>query len=269
MSLAFTPHRRIVATLQCFAALTVVTAAVACADGVAIRENNAATVSFKVASPTAAITSDALVSGGNIVVSGGHTVDLQSADVVFDDITFSGKGAADQENGDIDDDDDVNEDNDNDLDDQDEADEVKFRAGAATISLPLEGGVITPFTGALPQGTFTRLSMKAQFVRLRGTVDGQPFDVTVPVNSKLKVLIDPPLAVGGGTSSVPANVSVNIDVASWLKDSNGSVIDPRQLSTDPELRREFRKRVRESFHAFKDQDHDGREIDENDEDHDH
>lgn len=264
MSLALTPQPRIVATLRSLAALAVVTAAAACSDGAGVREDNAATVSFAVASPTAAITSDALVTS-DIVVSNGRTVDLQSADVVFDDITFSGKGVSDENNDDIDDDDD-DFDDDDDLDDEDEADEVRFRAGAATVSLPLEGGMITPFSGALPQGTFTRLSMKAQFVRLRGTVDGQPFDVTVPVNSKLKVLIDPPLVVG--TSSVPANVSVNIDVASWLKDRNGSVIDPRQLTTDPQLRREFRQRVRESFHAFKDHDRDGRDHDENDDDHD-
>ena len=197
----------------------------------------------------------ALVSGasqvadaGLIVVTGnGHTVDLQSADVVFSEVTFEGASV------------DGGDDDDSDLDsDSDHEGNAKFRAGASTVSLPLEGGMITPFTGQIPVGTYSRLEMDADFLRIRGTYDGQTFDVTVPVNAELELRFSPPLDV---TSSEPVNVSVNVDVASWFRDASGNVIDPRQLNTNAELRAEFRNRVRASFRAFEDGDHDGDESD--------
>jgi hypothetical protein len=227
----------------------------ACSETTGTRGNGQASLSFAIASQGS--TSANLAS---IIVPGtGPVVDLTSADVVFDDIKFEGSHVRgvddDDEDTDLDDEDtDLNDDNDSDSD-SDANDNVTFRAGSATVALPLQGGVITPFTGQLPEGTFHRLSMRAEFVRLRGTVDGQAFDVTVPVNSKLKLFIDPPLVVG--TTPTPANVSVNIDVLSWLRNASGVVVDPRLLNTNDQLRREFRHRVRASFKAFKDDDHDG------------
>lgn len=184
-----------------------------------------------------------------IVISGGsHTVDLQSADVIFSEITFERFMA------------DTTDNDDSDVDsDSDHEGTAKFRAGAATVSLPLEGGVITPFTGQLPVGMYRRLEMDADFLRLRGTYDGQAFDVTVPVNAELELRFSPPLSLTA--SSEPVNVSVNVDVSSWFRDANGNAIDPRQLTTNAELRAQFRNRVRASFRAFEDGDHDGDESD--------
>lgn len=208
-----------------------------------------ASLSFGVTENGALISDTGRVSAGGLVIvtSGGHTVDLQSADVVFSEVTFEGAGV------------DGGDDDDSDLDsDSDHDGNARFRAGATTVSLPLEGGIITPFNGQIPVGAYTRLEMDADFLRLRGTYDGQSFDVTVPVNAELELRFSPPLDV---TSSDPVNVNVNVDVASWFRDANGNVIDPRQLSTNAELRAQFRNRVRASFRAFEDADHDGDESD--------
>lgn len=182
-----------------------------------------------------------------VVSSGGHTLDLQSADVVFSEVTFEGTNV------------DGGDDDDSDIDsDSDHHGNAKFRAGATTVALPLAGGIITPFTGQIPVGTYSRLEMDADFLRIRGTYDGQAFDVTVPVNAELELRFAPPLDV---TSTEPVNVNVNVDVASWFRDASGNVIDPRQLGTNAELRAQFRNRVRASFRAFEDGDHDGDESD--------
>ena len=219
----------------------------ACADLLGSRTRDAS-ISFAVTQNGALVSTSTSGSNLIIVTGGGHTVDLQSVDVVFSEMTLEGSGS------------DVGDDDDSDMDsDSDREGNAKFHAGAATVSLPLEGGLITPVTGQVPVGTYSRLEMDADFVRLRGTYDGQTFDVTVPVNAELELRFSPPLAVE--SSSDPVNVSVTVDMAAWLRDANGTAIDPRRLATDATLRAEFRNRVRTSFRAFEDGDHDADESD--------
>lgn len=207
-----------------------------------------ASLSFNVVPSTAAQVATADASGLIVVTGGGHTLDLQSADVVFSEITFEGRDV------------DTDDDDDSDVDsDSEKPGNSKFRSGAVTLALPLEGGVVTPFTGQIPVGTYRGLEMDADFVRLRGTYDGQTFDVTVPVNAELELDFNPALVVT--ESSDPFNVSVKIDVASWFKDASGNTIDPRQLATNSTLRAAFRNRVRASFKAFEDSDRDADESD--------
>ena len=213
-----------------------------------------ASMSFGVpgsASSSNAVGADA---GGLIVITGGgHTVDLESADVVFGQVRFE------RLTTDGDDDADTDEDTDADSDSDSDHDEAVFKAGAVTVSLPLDSGVITPFTGALPAGSYTKVKMDADFLRIRGTYDGEAFDVTVPINAELDMRFSPPLDLT--ESSDPIHISVNVDVATWFRDANGNTIDPRQLATDAELRAQFRNRVRASFRDFEDSDRDGDESD--------
>lgn len=244
MSNVMSTRNRGAAALLSAGAIALILTLAACADLLSSRQTSEATLSFAVPSASANANGTA-----QIVVAGtGPTVDLQSADVTFSEVTFEG---ANVEPGDDDD-------SDNDSDSEHPGNS-RFRGGATTVSLPLQGGVITPLTGQLPAGTYNRVEMDAEFVRLRGTVNGEAFDVTVPVNAELEQRLAPPLVVG--TTSDPVNVSVNVDVASWLRDANGNVVDPRQLNTNPTLRAAFRQRVRASFRAFEDSDRDADESD--------
>lgn len=211
-----------------------------------------ASLSFNVVPSASAQLASADASGAGtgliVVTGGGHTLDLQSADVLFSEVTFEGRDV------DTADDDDSDADSDSDHDGN-----SKFRSGAITLALPLEGGIVTAFTGQLPVGTYRGVEMDADFIRLKGTYDGQAFDVTVPLNAELELDFNPPLAVTG--SGDPVNVSVNIAVANWFKDASGNTIDPRQLATNSTLRAEFRNRVRASFRAFEDSDRDADESD--------
>lgn len=215
----------------------------ACGDALSPDGRRPASLSFTVSSAASVIgpgTLDLIVDGTN-----DRVVDIQSVDIVFSEITFEGRDV------------DVNDDDDSDADsDSDHKGNEKFRVGAATVELPLEGGVITPFTGELPVGTtFDRLEMDAEFVRIRGTVDGQPFDVTVEVSKELEIKFRPPFVVE--ESGDPINVSIDIDVEKWFLDGLGAVIDPRQLATNATLREQFRQRLKASFRAFEDEDCDG------------
>lgn len=232
------------ATSISLGAVVLALTAAACADILSTGSSRQASLTFGVPRLASTATSAAFV----VVTEDGHTIDVQSVDVVFSEITFEGQ------NVDSGDDDDSDSDS-----DSERAGNARFRAGATTVSLPLEGGVITPFTGQIPLGTYTRLEMDAEFVRIKGTYDGQPFDVTLPVGTELELRLSPPLVVA--SSSDPVNVSINVDVASWFQSASGMIIDPRQLATDATLRSEFRNRIRASFRAFEDADRDADESD--------
>jgi hypothetical protein len=227
-------------------------AAVACSDALSRGDTREASISFGVVQGGALLTASAANLADIVITDDENTIDLTSADVVFGRIKFKGVDAP------VDDTDGDDADSDSDSDDNRDGNAV-FHAGAATVALPLEGGTITPFTGTLPVGTYRWIQMHADFLRLIGTYNGEAFDVTVPVNAKLRHEFDPPLDLT--ESSEPVAVSVNVDVASWFKDSEGNTIDPRLLNTNAEMRAQFRNRVRASFRAFEDEDRDHDESD--------
>lgn len=228
-------------------ALSAIALTAACSDSLSSRAAKA-TLSFAVKSDAAAsVAQQQGIIAQVQITSGTHTLDLQSADVTFSKLVFQGgSSVADSSNED-------GEDSARGEDEAEHEGDADFRVGASTVSLPLQGGVITPFNGAIPAGTYYGLNMKAEYARLRGTYDGQAFDVTVPVRSDFELRFSPPLVV---TGTNPLNVTVNIDVTQWFRDASGNVIDPRQLATDETLRRDFLKRVRASFRAFEDEDRD-------------
>lgn len=194
----------------------------------------------------------ALVSAADIVMTiGGHTVNLQQVQLTVDRAKLERSGAVcsdeDDEHGDdIDDDDDEDED--------DDCEDV--RIGATTFDLPLGGGVVTLDQSAVRAGTFDELELRISQARLRGLFDGQPFDATVAVDVERKLEFSPPLVV---TSDAPATITVNVAIATWLINSDGSLIDPRRLGSSSTLRALVRSRIVNSFRAFEDRDRDGRD----------
>jgi len=221
----------------------------ACSDLLGPGEGKSTTLSFRTATSAAsatALNADALASY-LLITGGGHTVDLQSVDVLIDQVKLERVHSGDEVDSD------ANE------EDSDLRNEENFRTGPVTVSLPLEGGVVSPFTQALPFGSYDELQLKARSLRLVGTYDGQKFDVTVPIAAKLETRLNPPLVISSTTDRPDITILVNIP--SWFKRADGSVIDPRVLLTDGTVRSDFRNRVRASFKAFKDKDRDGTDSD--------
>jgi len=149
-------------------------------------------------------------------------------------------------------------DSDEDSDSDGEGNE-KFVVDGATVALPLDGGVITPFAKPVPVGLYEELEIDIEAVRLVGVVDGESFDVTVPMNLELEMEFEPEIEVLD--SAVPFNVTISIDPLIWFMNDDGSFIDPRELETDSSLRNRVRQRMALSFKAFEDSDHDGDDED--------
>jgi hypothetical protein len=194
-------------------------------------------------------------SGSPITVAAGtHTLDLDDVEVTFSRVDLERVDDFDDDNdSDSDGDSDHGEDSDRDTD-SDQADNVRLR-GPFTVDLPLNGGVITPVTVAVPFGTYDEVKFRVASVRLVGEFDGEAFNVVVPIREKFEVDIRPPLVVDDATD-LP-NVTVTFVPADWLRDRDGSLIDPRRLDSDKRLRAQFRNRIRAALRAFRDTDRDG------------
>lgn len=137
---------------------------------------------------------------------------------------------------------------------------IEMKSGMTVIGLPLNGGVITPVTVPLLPGTYDKLEMKIESVRLQGTFDGQPFDVNVRVVTEFETRLDPPVVV---TASGAENVTIAFSVANWFVSNQGTAIDPRNLT--PQAAAQLMSNIKASMHGFDDDDRDG-DHDEDDED---
>lgn len=121
------------------------------------------------------------------------------------------------------------------------------------VDLAVNGGVVTVTGAFVPPGTYREVEVKFSSVRLRGTYDGQAFDVVLPVKVERELEFNPPLTVGGATAG---NVTIEVPTSLWLRNPDGSLVDPRQLATNASLRDQVASRIRASLRAFRDDDRD-------------
>jgi len=218
-------------------------------DTFGIGDDEQLSVSFAVPSyqgaskPSLAVLTDSIIFGG-------HTLNLQNVDIVLDEITVERSELSSGGDSDGDSDEDS---------DSDGPSNERLRRGSTTITLPMQGGVITPINEPLPSGFYEEVELDFEAVRLVGTYDGEAFDVTVPVKTELDLLLDPPVEIGSDTDRL--NVTVAIDPFMWLRRADGALVDPRLLATDASLRAQFVNRIRASIRAFEDQDRDADESD--------
>jgi hypothetical protein len=236
---------------QLILALPLLISAAAC-DSISGSDTEDLTLSFAVTGTGA--TGNAMAAVADPITLNGHTIDLQSADVVFTDIRIDRVDSSDDGDSDeADSDDDADSDSEGDSDE-----EETLRLGASTISLPLDGGVITPISASIPDGTYESIELKISTIRLRGLFDGTPFDVTVAVNTEIERDFSPVLVVDSDDDH--PNITIEIDTSKWFL-NNGSLIDPRLIATNVTLRERLRAQIRSSFKAFEDSDRDADERD--------
>ena len=199
--------------------------------------------------------------------SSGHTIDIQSVQLVLKKVELK-RDLADACH-DSDEDDDSCE---------------KFRAGATLITLPLGGGLVTPFTETIDPGIYDELRVqiarpatedadstsffathpdwpRRATIRVKGTYDAgtgaQPFDVYLGVSAKVRHELEPPLVVNDSTAVSSVNLTLAVDVSSWFRSRSGELIDPRSISTSPSLLALVEQNVRASFRALRDDNKDG------------
>lgn len=136
---------------------------------------------------------------------------------------------------------------------------MEMHGTTVLVALPADGRIVTPVTATLAAGTYTELEMKVQTVRIRGTFDGNPFDVTVSVNEDLETDIQPPLVI---EQTGNANLTVALVISNWFSTEDGSAIDLLNLNATLEAR--LKSNINASFDAFEDDDRDGHDDDDDD-----
>jgi hypothetical protein len=172
------------------------------------------------------------------------------------------------------------------LDVEAEAEECgEFRAGPTLLDLPLGEGVVQTFSVTVPVGSYhgiqfqihrpTNANEDADFlaqhpefadvsIRVTGTFQQAgdpapvPFTYTTGLTSVVNVELDSPVAV---TEGAALDVTLDIDLSGWFADQEaGRLIDPA-TALDPHnpLAAMVAQNIRQSFHAFEDEDRNGAE----------
>jgi hypothetical protein len=162
----------------------------------------------------------------------------------------------------------------------DEQDCPELKLGPMLVDLPLDASAKGVLAVTLPAGTYQQLESKidavmdetegdpsasAAFlaanpdfrgvsVRVEGTYDGQPFVYTTAAEGELELTFDPPLVVDGTSS----NLTVNVDLSSWFRRSDGTTIDPSTATPGSATKEIVDDNIKRSFDVFEDDDHDGR-----------
>lgn len=172
-------------------------------------------------------------------------------------------------------------------DDEHESDDdgcEELQLAPAIVDLPVgpNSTVVNAITVNIPAGTYSELKAKvralrsidgrgrgaADFiaahpefdgvdVRVEGTFNGTPFVYTGSVSANVERHFSPPLVVG----AAPLNVTVDVDLAHWFRDRSGALIDPSTAKPGTVAGTIVENNIRQSFRAFRDDDHDGHDDD--------
>ena len=183
---------------------------------------------------------------------GTHTLNLTALSLTLDEVVL--ERSEEESDGDSDGESDgISGDSDSEADsDSDGSGNEEFTGGDVTIDVPLDGDVVTELDVPVPAGLYEELEIDIASVRLVGTFDGVGFDVVVPIDLEFEAEFDPPINVADAL-----NLTVSLDLSAWLRESDGSVIDPRLLATDADMRARLVQRIAVSLDAFEDSDGDG------------
>src|SRR4051794_22548437 len=116
----------------------------------------------------------------------------------------------------------------------------ELKVGPTTLDIAVNGNAATIPANTIRAGTYRELELRVSKVELKGTFDGTAFDVTVPVEARAEIGFDPPLVV---SDSSPANLTVNLPLAKWFTNPDGSLVNPNQLLTSPALLAQVKARI--------------------------
>jgi hypothetical protein len=153
-----------------------------------------------------------------------------------------------------------------------------FNAGPFLLDLPLGGGVERAFAVTVDTGTYDQLRVKLHAprpdtadakdvaflaahpefaglsTRVFGSYKGTPFVFESKVTAKQRIRLNPPIVVADAATSV--DVTIKIDISGWFKDAGGNLIDPATANAGGANEETVADNIRDSFHAFQDENHD-------------
>lgn len=216
-------------------------------DTTGVRASSASQLAFMATTSATASAAGAASASLAPITSGGHTLDLTSLSVSIASAELKG-AKTDACPGD----EDSSGEHASTATSTDACGELKI--GPTTVDVPLTGSLVTVPANAIPAGTYREFELRVSQIEIKGTFDTKAFDVTIPVNARSEVEFATPLVVTDGT---PASITVNIPVAAWLTNADGSLVNPSLILTTPSLMAQIKARILTSFRAFEDRNHDG------------
>lgn len=146
--------------------------------------------------------------------------------------------------------------------------------GPMLVNLPLDNGITTPITVALPTGTYREIEFDIRgpgddsrdrafvaanptfadaSVRVEGTFNGAAFVYASRVDQEIELELNPPLVV----DAAGGNATIQVDISSWFK-SGATVISPATANVGQPNESLVRNNINASLKAIEDDDEDGR-----------
>jgi hypothetical protein len=153
----------------------------------------------------------------------------------------------------------------------------ELRTGPILLDLPLGTGAARSFSVAVDTGTYGEIKFKihkpessddAAFVaanpdfdgvsiRATGTYNGTAFTYTSDLDVEQEHELVPPVSI---TDSTGVNLTLLVDLGAWFANQAGNgLIDPETANQGGGLEGEVKSNIETSFHAFEDDDRDGRD----------
>ncbi|HEX6536798.1 MAG TPA: hypothetical protein VF041_19580 [Gemmatimonadaceae bacterium] len=151
----------------------------------------------------------------------------------------------------------------------------EIERGPMIVDLPLTAGASSAIDVSVPAGTYRKLQFEVRAVahgeddasaflaahpdfdgvslRVDGTFDGVPFTYTTALEAEVESEFEPPVVVDASGKSI----TVNVDLSTWFTTSAGVVIDPATALPGGPNEALVAAKIRASFGAFEDDDHDG------------
>jgi len=164
-------------------------------------------------------------------------------------------------------------------DDGHEDDCEEVAAGPIILPLPLSEGATHVFSVQVDTGTFSSVHFKihpptddpadqalvaqhpefvAISVRALGQFNGTAFSYTSDLTADQHMQFPSPISV---TDATPVDLTIMVDLATWFKDQGGNLVDPASAAKGQPNEGLVTDNIKNSFHAFKDGDHDGEDDD--------
>jgi hypothetical protein len=158
-------------------------------------------------------------------------------------------------------------------DPEEETECPSLQLGPLLLDPPVEEGVNPSFTVDVPAGVYDQLMLQIHkptgsndvafiaanpdfdgvSIRVTGTWNGTPFSFTTDLTQVITIELEDPVTVevDGETG-----LTLLLDVRGWFLDQGGlALLNPSNLSQ--EARSRIEQNIRQSFHAFQDDDEDG------------
>lgn len=238
--------------------------AIACSDSTSPAAGKSVSVSFNTSSGMTAVASRSSVFGPRLSLmstSGSDTLIITRVQLVISkmELAQADTGCATQANG------------------QDDCPDLHLQP--ILFDLPVDTAVKSVLNQAVPAGTYTGFEAKIDAVhqgedesgvsdflaahpdfagtsvRVEGTFNGTPFVYTGNAEGEVHSQFVPPITV----DSTGINITINVNTASWFRTQAGALIDPSTANAGGANASVVAENIKNSFHAFEDDNHDGHE----------